>query len=158
MNKTLKISTMALAVVILGLGALNIADAFQGQNLEKGQNLQENTSCNCQNEERGERGPKFNNENHQAIIETLENKDYATWKELNQNTPMSENITEENFAKFIEMHELRMSGNFEEAKVIADELGLPNFKSQRGMHKGQGQGQKASFVDTNNNGICDNLE
>ena len=82
-------------------------------------------------EELGISGPKgmhgekkFNLENHQAMMEALDKADYDTWKQLIVDSPMAEKITEENFAKFADAHNLMKQGKFEEARQIREDLGL----------------------------------
>jgi len=85
----------------------------------------------------------------------LANGDYEAFKELASNKPMmADKITEENFAKFIEMHNLKQAGDMEGAKVIAEELGLMKLgeKGKKGMHKGM------RFEDKNGDGFCDHLD
>jgi hypothetical protein len=62
---------------------------------------------------------------HEALREqsqtVIENGDYATWAELNKDTPMGEVITTE--AKFEQLQEMHTYK--EKAKTIAEELNLP---------------------------------
>lgn len=64
---------------------------------------------------------------HEALREIIEAEDYDAWvvymTDLGKD---SEFTTEENFAKFIEMHQLMQEGKVKlaEAKEIAEELGL----------------------------------
>ncbi|MCA9356324.1 hypothetical protein KC852_02270 [Candidatus Nomurabacteria bacterium] len=67
--------------------------------------------------------------NHEAIKEAIENNDYESFKDLTKDAPFAENVNEEFFAKMVEMHELRQSGDYEAADLIRQELGLPD----RGM-------------------------
>lgn len=68
--------------------------------------------------------------NNSAVTAALENGDYNAFVEamtVNGKTPkMLEYVTEANFDKYVEMHDLLKEGKKEEAKAIADELGLPN--------------------------------
>ena len=59
-----------------------------------------------------------------AIKEALDNSDYEAFKELKADKPMSNKITEKNFDKLIESHNLREAGGHEGARVIMEELGL----------------------------------
>lgn len=74
-----------------------------------------------------------------------------------------ENMSEEDLTKMAQMHELMISGEYEEALKIKDDLGMG--QGIRGMGQGmrQGHGNKAkgsmpNFVDANNDGLCDNME
>jgi len=99
--------------------------------------------------DRAQRGG--NSEQHEAMEQALENKDYNAWQELAPDKgKMSELITEENFARFAEMHRLMAEGKTDEAKAIGEELGLNNFGPMMGgMMKG-GQGMKGCGVSPEN--------
>ncbi|MCF7860629.1 hypothetical protein K9M79_00160 [Candidatus Woesearchaeota archaeon] len=96
-----------------------------------------------------------NHENMEAIFEALEDKDYTTWKSLvddmEQVPPMFEQITEENFEQFADMHTAMQNQDFETAREIRDELGLerPQVKlglnGQSGMHKLGGMKGRMQF-------------
>lgn len=69
------------------------------------------------------RGP--NTEQREAMEEAVENNDYNAWKELvPERGKMADIITEENFKKFSDMHKLAEAGKTDEAKAMAQELGL----------------------------------
>jgi len=85
----------------------------------------------------GKGGYGMNSENFSALQEAFQNNDYNTWKELvGDNNPMSDKITEANFSRFAEAHQLLSEGNKDEAQTIFDGLGL-----NRGMGKGFGGGR-----------------
>lgn len=101
-------------------------------------------------------------ENHQAIQEAIENNDYATWLELMNDCPIknkiTEIITEENFDKFVEMHQFRKDGDFEAAQAIAEELGLPGMGGRlvQGKFRPAGRFMKDfRLEDKNGDGFCD---
>lgn len=79
--------------------------------------------------------------NHDAVISALESGDYNAFVEamtVNGKTPkLLEYVTEANFDKYVEMHELLKDGKKEEAKAIADELGLPQGVNRLKMKFGQ---------------------
>ncbi|MBU1017631.1 hypothetical protein KKA33_01230 [Patescibacteria group bacterium] len=79
------------------------------------------------------KGLRFSAENREAVMEAVEKCDYDAWynalTENGNEPPMLEYINEGNFARFCEMHDLRM-----QAQAIADELGLP----KKGMRMGKG--------------------
>lgn len=147
MNKIFKFSAISLAVIVLGLGSINMVDAFQGKN----SNTKEKVSQNKVK-------PNHRNKNHQEISESLDNHDYDTWKELSKNTLIADRITEENFDQIIEIHKLKRAGEFEEARNLSKELGLPIFSNQKRMNRGQKKHRGPGFIDENNNGICDKME
>ncbi len=77
--------------------------------------------------------PQYSAERHALMEEAFENNDYAAWKELMQDRGrVTEVITEANFAKFAEAHELAEEGKLAEAQKIRQELGL-------GSHNGSGK-------------------
>lgn len=80
------------------------------------------------------KGPNYTPERHEAMEKAFENKDYDAWKNLMQGKGnVTRVITEENFAKFAEVHELMEEGKTAEAQKVRQELGL-------GLHNGAGQG------------------
>ena len=87
------------------------------------------------------KGPRFNPEHRETMMEVIENCDYDDWynalTEDGNEPPILEHINEGNFARFCEMHDLRT-----QAREIAEELGLP----QKGMHK-RGHGQRPELTD-----------
>jgi hypothetical protein len=71
------------------------------------------------------KGPNYSTERHIAMLKAFENKDYTAWKNLMQNRGMATKvITEANFAKFVEAHNLALQGKTAEAQKIRQELGL----------------------------------
>lgn len=112
-----------------------------------------------------EERPFFNETRHEAMQQAFENKDYSVWKSLvqEQQEQMSgkgygrsrllEVINEDNFDRFVDMHNAKISGDQETANEIRQELGIgfgQEMKMQkayglqgakRGIHKAQGQGQ-----------------
>lgn len=72
-----------------------------------------------------QRGPNFSPERHEAMQKAFENNDYNAWKNLmNGIGRVLDVINEGNFARFSEMHQLMLSGKYEEANQIREELGL----------------------------------
>ena len=101
----------------------------------------------------------------QAIFDS---GDYNAWKasieeEQAKRVNVLDVVNADNFAKFAEMHKLMQDKDFAGAKVIADELGLPEGM---GMGMGQGimggrghggmKGGQRNFVDAGGNKVCDN--
>jgi|AntRauTorckE6833_2_1112554.scaffolds.fasta_scaffold01033_10 ribosomal protein S13 len=73
---------------------------------------------------------------------------------------MHANLSEEDLAKMSQMHDLMISGEFDEALEIKEELGIGQ---KMGRNQGQRMGHRnrgmmSGFVDENNNSICDNME
>ena len=78
-------------------------------------------------------GPNYSTERHEAMLKAFENKDYTAWKSLMQNKgKVTQVITEANFAKFVEAHNLALQGKTAEAQKIRKELGL-------GLQNGSGR-------------------
>lgn len=91
------------------------------------------------------KGPNYTPERHTAMLKAFENKDYTAWKNLMQNKgKATQIITEANFAKFVEAHDLALQGKFEEAKKIRQELGL-NMQNGQSRHGGMGMGMGRNF-------------
>lgn len=108
-----------------------------------------------------QQGPNYTPERHDQMEQAFEAKDYATWKGLMTGKGrVTEVVNEGNFSRFAEMHELQESGKVAEANAIRQELGLGNGNGKgHGMQKNQHkQGGRTSFVDANNNGVCDRSE
>ena len=81
-------------------------------------------------------GPNFDPARQEAMQEAIDSQDYAAWAELhNGRGRITEVVTEENFDRFIAMHDLMMAGDKEGAQEIREELGL-----------GQGHRGKGDFV------------
>lgn len=91
------------------------------------------------------KGPNYTAERHTAMLKAFENKDYTAWKNLMQNRGMaSKVVTEANFAKFVEAHNLALQGKTAEAQKIRKELGLglQNGSGKSGaMGMGRGMGR-----------------
>lgn len=85
----------------------------------------------------------------------MDNKDYTAWETLMQerlnNSPIVKTmnaVNENNFSKFVEMHNLMQAGKFTEANVIRQDLGLlekgEGMGFGRGMHGGRGMMKSAN--------------
>lgn len=73
--------------------------------------------------------------NRDAMHEAVENGDYDQWLEV-AGEPITEVIdTEEKFYQFVEAHNLIQDGNFDEAQVIFDELGIKHPRRDGAMKK-----------------------
>lgn len=82
--------------------------------------------------------PNCSGERHEAIEEAFANNDYDAWKELMSGKGRATQvITEENFARFAEAHQLAEEGKLEEARQIRQELGL-GFGNRYGDGSSQG--------------------
>ncbi len=66
------------------------------------------------------RGPEIN----AAIQTALDNNDYSAWLEAVGDSPITEKINADNFATFVQAHQLMKAGDHEGAKAIMDQLGL----------------------------------
>lgn len=81
-------------------------------------------------------GPNYSTERHTEMEKVFEDNDYFAWKDLMQNRGrVTQIVTEANFAKFAEAHELMEDGNIEEAKKIRQEIGL-GLKNGSGRNGG----------------------
>ncbi len=71
---------------------------------------------------------------HDAIQDAVLNNDYDAWVEAMQSLPNGEAITElieeSDFTYLVEMHELRSAGEHEEAREIAQDLGLTELHEE----------------------------
>jgi len=84
-------------------------------------------------------GPEYSAERHEAMTQAFDSNDYQAWKEqMEGRGRVTEVITEENFARFIEAHRLALAGDIEGAAQIRAELGL-------GLRNGTGQGRGQGF-------------
>lgn len=86
-------------------------------------------------------GPNCDEETHEQMSQIMENGDYQAWKELRQGKGrIDEVINEDNFNRFVEMHQLRVEGKDEEANQIREELGL-GLRDGSGQRRGMGEGR-----------------
>ncbi|HPW44614.1 MAG TPA: hypothetical protein PLX67_02800 [bacterium] len=74
----------------------------------------------------------FNGADRQAVEEALTKGDYQAWQEAVGDSPLVEKITEDNFGRFVQAHQLRQSGQFDEARQIEESLGI-DFPVRRGQ-------------------------
>lgn len=92
----------------------------------------------------GVQGPNCSDERHEAMTQAFENYDYNAWKELMDGKGrVTEVITEENFARFVEAHNLALSGDIDGADAIRTELGLgtgEGYRNGQGLRDGSGDG------------------
>ena len=156
-NKATIIASLALMVAI-GAGTIGMglfADAHPDGSNGFGRNL-------ISDEQKTEI-----QEMHEQMEQAIENNDYEAWKNIIDSRPrISDAITEENFSKFAEMHNLMQDGKFDEAQAIRDELGFAGFRrgvgqgfQGRGMMRGTQRGQNGGgFLDKNKDGICDHMQ
>jgi hypothetical protein len=88
------------------------------------------------------KGPNYSVERHAAMEKAFDQKDYTSWKNLMDGKGRaSQIVTKENFAKFVEAHELAEQGKISEAQKIRQELGLglKNGSGQKNGGKGMGR-------------------
>lgn len=75
--------------------------------------------------------------NQTAMDQMLKDGDYEAFLEAVEGTPMENVVTSKSdFEKFVEAHELRQAGDFEEAQEIMEDLGLEPPQGGRGFGKG----------------------
>ncbi|MEA2088426.1 MAG: hypothetical protein U9O55_01115 [Patescibacteria group bacterium] len=151
MNKSTKIIGGTFAIIMVATLAVSSAMAYQGDYSKK--------------------GPAYSSERHNTMTEAMENNDYKAWSKLMADRGrVTRIINEENFAKFAEARRLAHSGDLEGADAIRKELGLRTRDGKKvgaGYGKGEkrgkmnnenrGQNKGGKFIDSNNDGICDNL-
>lgn len=77
-------------------------------------------------------------ESREALRKALEDADYEAFNLAALGSPLAEVIdTEDDFRQFVQAHELKQAGNWGEAKVILDELGVKPSQRHFGMgHRG----------------------
>ncbi|MFH0870596.1 MAG: hypothetical protein V1866_06095 [archaeon] len=129
-------------------------------------------------------GPNYNEAVHTQLEAAMDAGDYDAWLKVRQDNGLPtkgrifQAINEENFGKYVEMHDAQLAGDSERADEIRTELGLGQGKQMGNQAKGtgtaQGSGSMQSnrgsqrqgiggsrqgtcdFIDANNDGICDN--
>ncbi len=81
-------------------------------------------------------------EKRQEMKEIFENNDYDAWQDLMNEkadsleekvSQIRESITQENFDKLSEIHQLLEDGKYDEARELKEEMGLGGFGP--GMHR-----------------------
>ncbi len=83
------------------------------------------------------KGPNYSAERHTAMTKAFEAKDYTTWKKLMENRGrVTQVVTEANFSKFTEAHNLALQGKMIEAQKIRQELGLGLQNGSKGNRGG----------------------
>jgi hypothetical protein len=91
-------------------------------------------------------GPNYNADVHEQLEAAMEAGDYEAWLSIRQenNLPMRGKIfqvvNEDNFDRYVAMHEAMEAGDAETANSIRAELGLGAGKMMQGAGAGQGQG------------------
>ncbi|HAT03190.1 MAG TPA: hypothetical protein DCS29_00220 [Candidatus Magasanikbacteria bacterium] len=151
-------SVAALAVLVVG--ALTVSAAQQESDI----NTDTSDRPMWGHMMRGEGGL---NEEHRAEMDSLlQVGNYDAWKaamethatEMGKDTPpMLEQVTAENFDRFVEMHNLMKAGDRDGAKAIADELGLKEMGLGRGGKMMKGFGDR-EFKDVNGDGVCNHVD
>ena len=136
--KTKNIAILTLAVLAVGFMGATAANAATQSQKQKGDanrptlTDEQKAAMESQREEmQAERD---------AIQTAITDGDYDTWKELiterqAKQVNILDVISEDNFDKFAKMHQLMEDGDTEEARAIAEELGLNNV---HGMGMGMG--------------------
>lgn len=73
---------------------------------------------------RGGMGKMKSSQERQAIYNAMESGDFNAWKEAMGDRPMAQTMTEENFQKLRQAHEMKKNGNHEGARALMEELGM----------------------------------
>ena len=110
----------------------------------------------------GQFGPNYTPERHTQMQAAFEKNDYAAWKNQMGTRGATRVVTEQNFSRFTEMHNLMLAGKTDEANKIRTELGLGQGGGRGQGMMGSGQGQRGqnrggNFVDANGDGKCDRI-
>lgn len=83
---------------------------------------------------------EYKHEMHDVMETALENDDYDAFLAAIADSPLADIITsKDDFELFKEAHDLKEAGEFEEARAIMEEMGLPAGHHGFGK-KGQGEG------------------
>lgn len=91
---------------------------------------------------------KAMHEKRDAIHDAVEAGDYEAFQAAVAGTPLAEAVdTEDDFSKFIEVHELKEEGRWDEAKVILDELGIEPPERMPGIGHGKGVMGRPDFLE-----------
>ncbi len=111
------------------------------------------------------KGPNYNADVHEKLEAAMEAGDYDTWIKIRQDNNLPTKgrifrvINEDNFDKYVELHEANLAGDTEKADAIKAELGLGQGMMKRGNGQGKmtgsGSGLQRNFVDANNDDLCD---
>jgi hypothetical protein len=92
------------------------------------------------------KGPNYNEEVHEQMEVAIEAGDYDAWVQIRKdnNLPMTgrmfQVINEDNFDKYVAMHNAVEAGDTETVDAIRAELGLGQGMMKRGTGTGQTQG------------------
>lgn len=71
---------------------------------------------------------------HEAMHTAIESRDFSAFRLATEGTPLYDIITtEDDFELFVEAHEMRRDGRYDEAREIFDELGVP-ARDKKGHH------------------------
>lgn len=148
-KKTLTLGAVAVALVaVVGLSAFTFAS-------DPAQPAADNSvTAPCPFAERFKEGKGFLSEEQrsqmqvkqEAVKVALDAGDYQAWLAAVADSPMADQVTEDEFSKLLEAHQLMQEGQakFEQAKQLKDEIGLTM------PGKGQGFGQGMHRFQKNN--------
>lgn len=145
-NKKLINSAIALsAVALIGLGIISAQAAENNPFNRKGSGEINRAGQGFENLSESEQASRLADmearrtqmEEHQAAAEAaIAANDYTAWQAaVGPNNPFAEKVTAENFAQFIEAHNL-----MNQAREIFKEMGIDNTGGMG--HRGQGMGQR----------------
>ena len=122
MKTITKIISGTVAVIVVGVIASSSVSAYRG--------------------DYSEQGPEYSPERHAEMTKAMNDNDYNAWTELmGDRGKVTQVINEENFSRFTEAHKLAQDGEYEEADMIREELGLRTRDGERvGAHRGMMDG------------------
>jgi len=78
-------------------------------------------------------GKGVDSETREKMWQALETGDYESWKNLKSDRPFVQGLSQEDFEKLVEVHNLRQEGNFEKASKIKDSLGMSKERKGKAM-------------------------
>jgi len=135
------LSAGLIGLAVTTLSVASLASAHFGGGFLRGQNAERFEEMKARYPERYEAMSQHfeeMEEMREQMAEAIERNDYEAWRALAEEKEenrfcMTDAITEENFHRFSEMHNLIDGGDIEGARAIADELGLERH-GMGGMH------------------------
>jgi flagellar motor component MotA len=71
-------------------------------------------------------------EQHEDVKAAIESGDYEAFKTATKDAPIDIQLSEEQFNNLQEVHTLKESGDYEAARALAEELGLPKIGKRAG--------------------------
>ncbi len=146
MNKNLLLGI--LAIFVISIASLGAVLAYRGNADVQGSN--------------------YDADVHEQLEAAMDAGDYDAWIQIREDNDlpmrgrMFQVITEDNFGKYVELHEANLAGDTEKADAIKAELGLGQGMQKHGTSQGKGLQKNVNsgslqqnFIDADNDGLCD---